>query len=451
MWWHEYIGLLLEAVFAGFFGLFVISSAREREWRAFTISLLMGVITCGGWGIILLQVFLLKWVVVLALVALLLTGAYFVLLRNRGRRRTAAMGTQQIERVDERDTMFARANYAPGSMQYEEYYSRHTERRQIDDEIRSMPDLCSPDTPSYHPVYSALPEAFFDMINDMHPLVEGQPRAEKANLSPENASGTIKRTARYLGATDCRITRLEPHHIYTHRGRWPEDYGTEVGVNHQYAVVFTVEMDHRMVSYAPQLPTMIETARQYYESARLAVLIARHIRYLGYDARAHIDANYLVICPAIGVDAGLGEVGRIGLLMTESLGPRVRLATVTTDMPMKYDEPTDFGAVEFCKICKKCAENCPSGAIPTGEMKETRGIRKWTTAWEKCYKYWRTAGTDCAICIRVCPYSKPDTLIHRLVRFACRQTPLARKLAKLGDDLFYGRKPRRKRPPRWLT
>jgi len=137
-------------------------------------------------------------------------------------------------------------------------------------------------------------------------------------------------------------------------------------------------------------------------------------------------------------------------LMTESLGPRVRLATVTTDMPVKYDEPTDFGAVEFCKICKKCAENCPSGAIPTGEMKETRGIRKWTTAWEKCYKYWRTVGTDCAICIRVCPYSKPDTLIHRLVRFACRQTPLARKLAKLGDDLFYGRKPRRKRPPRWL-
>ena len=40
------------------------------------------------------------------------------------------------------------------------------------------------------------------------------------------------------------------------------------------------------------------------------------IRSLAYPARTHIDGNYRVIAPLVARDAGLGEIGRMGLLMT---------------------------------------------------------------------------------------------------------------------------------------
>jgi epoxyqueuosine reductase QueG len=55
------------------------------------------------------------------------------------------------------------------------------------------------------------------------------------------------------------------------------------------------------------------------------------------------------------VDAGLGEMGRFGYLITKELGPRVRLFAVTTDMPLVADRPVDIGVEDFCSFCKKCA------------------------------------------------------------------------------------------------
>ena len=59
---------------------------------------------------------------------------------------------------------------------------------------------------------------------------------------------------------------------------------------------------------------------------------------------------------------------------------------------------------------------------------------------EKCFSFWKTIGADCGICIRVCPYTKPDTLIHRTVRFYISRNPINQRIALFLDDLFYGRK-----------
>ena len=59
-----------------------------------------------------------------------------------------------------------------------------------------------------------------------------------------------------------------------------------------------------------------------------------------------------------------------------------------------------------------------------------------------CYRFWRLQGSDCAVCIRVCPYSHPSTPLHNLVRWAVGRNGLARRVALWADDLFYGRRPR---------
>jgi hypothetical protein len=70
---------------------------------------------------------------------------------------------------------------------------------------------------------------------------------------------------------------------------------------------------------------------------------------------------------------------------------------------------------------------------------------------ESCYKYWRSAGTDCAICLAVCPYSKPDTPYHRILRFFIKRNAPARRLAFFLDDVLYGKRPRHIHKPEWFS
>jgi epoxyqueuosine reductase QueG len=194
----------------------------------------------------------------------------------------------------------------------------------------------------------------------------------------------------------------------------------------------------------------METAHQYSEAAQTAVQIAAWIRELGYEARAHIDGNYRLILPLVGRDAGLGEIGRMGILMTPELGPRVRLSAVSTTLPLDCDRPGDSPAVlDFCGLCKKCAENCPSHAIPTGERQEIAGVWRWKINADKCFHYWNTVGTDCGRCMMVCPFAHADDPAHNLVRWLTARSGAARRLALLLDDWVYERKPKARPGPGW--
>ena len=216
--------------------------------------------------------------------------------------------------------------------------------------------------------------------------------------------------------------------------------------------MFTVEMEKEMVDAAPGGATVMESAQQYLTSGTIAVQLADLIRRLGYPARAHIDANYRIVCPLVARDAGLGEIGRMGLLMTPQLGPRVRIGAVTTDVPLVTDDRRYDGTmIDFCRICKKCADVCPSNSIPFGDREEIDGVRRWRIKQETCYTYWCVTGTDCARCIRVCPYSHPDTLLHNVVRAGLRNSAIFRRWALVADDFFYGRLPSRHSPPDWLN
>jgi reductive dehalogenase len=169
---------------------------------------------------------------------------------------------------------------------------------------------------------------------------------------------------------------------------------------------------------------------------------------MGFSARAHIaGSNYQAMLPPLGWMAGLGELGRIGTLITTKYGPRARLGLVTTSFPLKPDKKIKFGVQDFCEKCRKCAVNCPSQAIPHGEKKEDNGVLKWVLEREECYRYWRKAGTDCAVCMYVCPYSKPNNAFHNVIRNFAAKTSLARSLSVWGDDFFYSRKPLRKKSP----
>jgi epoxyqueuosine reductase len=61
------------------------------------------------------------------------------------------------------------------------------------------------------------------------------------------------------------------------------------------------------------------------------------------------------------IAAGLGELGRNGLVITEKYGARISLGNpILTDLPLESDQPIDIAVEDFCKICRKCATACPT-------------------------------------------------------------------------------------------
>lgn len=354
-------------------------------------------------------------------------------------------------RIDERDIMFARARLAPGSVAYEAYYAQHPDKQAGDDRTRALPGLLSPDSQEAHPPVFAASRATFDWIESLHAGVDGPVAPEILYQEPAPATAYVKGLARYWGARTVGVAKLQPYHIYSHVGRGAGEYGTPIHLTHPFAVAFTVEMEHAMVRTAPAAPTLLESGRKYAEAAMVAILLAKTIRAMGYPARAHVDGNYRVIGPLVAWDAGLGEFGRMGLLITPELGPRVRLGVVTTNLPLVPDgRRPDPSVLDFCAVCLKCAENCPVRAIPFDARQEIGGALRWQIDQEICYRYWCVTGTDCALCVAVCPYAHPDTLFHNLVRRAAQHSGLARRAVIPLDQLFYGAGPRPQPPPGWL-
>ncbi len=393
-------------------------------------------------------------------------GIYFFG-RHTGTNASALKGVDgyvvgNAKRFDEREQVFARErSIRPGSIEYDAFYGAHPELEQMDSKRRSAGGLLGKpgaiDHPGGVPNVSAM-EAFFSIpphfgkTKNHSPAVK-QFEGDRPGISPEEAAARVKGFARQLGAGLVGITRINPLWVYSHRGEifyenW-EQWGQEISVEHSHVVVFAVEMDWEMVSTAPHTPSVAESALTYSKGAWISSQLAAYIANLGYEATANHSRHYDLLLTPAAVDAGLGELGRFGYLITRELGPRVRVFAVTTDLPMACDQPVDIGVEDFCQFCKKCAHCCPSSSIPEGEQQEVNGTLRWKLNAETCFGYWAKAGTDCNICMRVCPWSHPRTFPHRVVISLVVRNKLARRLFSLMDDLFYGKKPKAKDAPEW--
>jgi ferredoxin len=351
--------------------------------------------------------------------------------------------------IDERDTMFSRDQLEPGSKKFKEYYQRHPEHKEKDDAFRKLPGLLSEDSMFYEPDLFAAADANFKIIEKNRPFVDGPPGESNEKHDPEELSLYLKELAKKYGAYSTGITRLKNYHLYSYRGR-KHNYGQPVENNHEFALAFTVEMNRDFIRNAPNACCILESSQKYVDSGIIANLVAQYLRDQGYPARAHIDGEYEVVCPLVARDANLGEIGRMGLLMTPKLGPMVRIAVVTTSAPLVEDRKNeDLSVVDFCRICKKCAEVCPSQAIAFTDRKEIKGVTRWQINQEACFTYWCKAGTDCARCVSVCPFAHPDNFLHNVVRYGIRNSKMFQKFALKMDNLIYGRKPARLKLPKW--
>lgn len=406
--------------------------------------------------------------------ALLIAGltlgalASFLLMRKTGANQRALKGANglivgEMKRHDEREIVFARnRSLRPDSEQYKLFYKEHPGYEDFDAKRRRMGGpLGHPgtiDRPHQGPnVAATLASVSIPLHLSTSDKVKPQPHPElrkEIKLGSEEATERVKGYARSLGAALVGITEINPLWIYSHRGEiflenW-EDWGKEIKVQHKYAVVFAMEMSLELVGTAPHTPTMIESMRNYARGAYIATQVATYITNPGYPGTANHLRHYEALMVPMAVDAGLGEVGRLGYLITKDFGPRVRLGAVTTDLPLLPDKPVDIGVEDFCRICKKCAVCCPSHSIPLDrDQTVANGTLRWKLNAETCFEYWGNIGTDCNICMRVCPWSHARTFPHKLILELNTRNMIARRLFSVMDDIFYGTRPKPRVAPNW--
>ncbi len=359
----------------------------------------------------------------------------------------------EISRFDERDVVFARnRSLPPGSPVYRRYYSEHPQREVPDADRRRKggPVGRVGAIDGGHRPNVAMIEACFDLPPVFGQMAEASPAdgTTPEKIEPGQAAMIVKGLARRIGADLVGICQVNPAWAYSRRGEifygnW-DDWGREIPEPLPYAVVVATEMEHRNVGAGPHTPALFESAYNYGKGAFITTILARWFAGMGYRAAAQHSRHYDLTMVPLAIDAGLGELGRFGYLISERFGPRVRLFAVTTDMPLETDVPVDLGVEGFCRRCRKCADSCPSRAIPSGAKSVVNGIEKWKINAEACFDYWAKVGTDCSICMGVCPYSRPNRGLHRLARWAVRRSPLARAVFPAIDNFVYGRhwKPR---------
>jgi epoxyqueuosine reductase len=279
-----------------------------------------------------------------------------------------------------------------------------------------------------------------------------QPKGLKFNVDdPAEMTKTIKKAARFFGASLVSICEFDRRWLYSRAFNAPisgrETY-EEIDISEEikYTIVLAYEESYEIIKYSPSYPSGAEIGLGYSKMAFTTGLLSQFIRLLGYKAIP--CGNDTATTIPLAIEAGLGELGRNGILITEKYGPRVRLNKIFTNLSLIPDEPIEFGVWEFCKKCKKCAIYCPSQAIlydtePTTEVHDISnrtGLLRWPINAEKCFRFWAANGTACANCIRVCPFNKPIGRIHDGVRWMVHQMPFTNPILIWMDDFFgYGR------------
>ena len=230
--------------------------------------------------------------------------------------------------------------------------------------------------------------------NDMRPLRDGPVGPDRVEVTDIDAmTADIKQRCREAGGDDVGITALKPEFI-------------ELGVDlpHKNVIAIICYEDYAESLNGP-LAVEVAAMEAYALCADASTEIARYIREeLGYPAVAHHNGSFQIQAIPVFHEVGFGELGRHGSLIHPELGSNFRPGFVTTDLPLNYDTPIEFGAQDYCMNCNLCRANCPGDAIPDDHI-TTNGIKRWLTDIDKCYPISRFREAYCHICIDVCPYS----------------------------------------------
>ena len=363
-----------------------------------------------------------------------------------------------MKQFDERDTMFSRIGLIRGTKKYHDYYKRHPELQAEDDRIReSTKNMMAkifgvePESLMITQKIMAIRQKIMDIVSllrikkiqkdasDM-PIMYGSNTDDeiarshitvskpaliaakainnaaykqtvskyKVKTDPEKLTTFIKELALSYGADAVGVARLEKHHHYSHRGDMygmGVGYGKPIYISYQYAIVVASALNKEMIDKAPKDGVWTAAMLGYANITSVTAGLALYIKSLGYEAQTDNFFEYYSPITPLAAAAGIGQIGRCNCVISKEYGNRLKIGAVLTSIPLIEDGPVDFGMVEFCQACLKCAIDCPAKAVSFKGPEVFNGLLQWRHHDAKCMEMWMNLETGCGICMYSCPFS----------------------------------------------
>ncbi len=242
-------------------------------------------------------------------------------------------------------------------------------------------------------------------------------------------AGSVKAQAQRLGFDACGIAAAGPADPADNLGRWlAQGYHADMA---WMARSRAVRQDVRLK--VPGAAAVVVVARNYFHPARDTgpgcgrvaryawgrdyhrVLrrplqaLARHIEGLTQGVQAYCSIDSGPVMERTWAErAGVGWVGRNGLILRRDLGSWFLLGTVITTLPLTPDTPVEAR----CGTCTRCVDACPTAAIvEDGVVDANRCIAYHTIenrgdippAIERDMGDWVFG---CDVCQEVCPWNR---------------------------------------------
>ncbi|MGC4109313.1 MAG: hypothetical protein QM747_02565 [Nocardioides sp.] len=220
------------------------------------------------------------------------------------------------------------------------------------------------------------------------------PGRAAVSFGPDELTRRLRADAAELGISAIGVTHHDPR--YSIPAFDPSESGGTI-------VVCLLEQPWEATQQIPSVRAEIGALSTYTAAIELTCRLAERLHDYGYHATAHDNAGPHLVIP-YAVEAGLGQLGLNGQLLTPVAGSRCRVVCLSTSAPLVEDEPVDYGVPAVCDACQGCVERCPSGAIPNHRQLH-RGVEKAKINTKRCLPVVAKA-EGCAVCMKVCPVQR---------------------------------------------
>ena len=251
---------------------------------------------------------------------------------------------------------------------------------------------------------SVAPEEFLvelKMHDSMHKAIIGEsmntgdiePTAEP--VPGKDVTQLIKDKARELGFGEVGITKFDKRYAFKSKRDW---------VKFPHAICLAYEQTYEPTQTAPSIEAEGPHFGTYRIMGALALDLGDYIRSLGYHAQVHNPLVESTVFIPMFVQAGLGQLGANGQLLSPHFGSRARLMVITTDAEVTHDEPIDYGINAFCAVCQVCVNRCPGRAL-LRERIWWRGTEKYKVMFRRCHPV-MARYDSCGVCMKTCPVQR---------------------------------------------